>query len=129
MKSRYNNIDFMTADPNRRIVVTAGEIKKIVAEQLEAGAKDFYDSLAENIAIQNMAVVFWALHISQGFGKKRLQDLHDTIAGIYEIINSPIGQGSNADDYVDEIKKLGINLDADVKVEFIEKRKNKNVGR
>ena len=123
MKSRYNNIDFRAADPNRQIVVTAGEIKKIVAEQLEAGAKDFYNGIAKDIAIQNMGVVFWALHISQGFGKKRLQDLHDTIAGIYEIIGSPIGQGSNADDYVDEIKKLGINLDADVHVEFLEERK------
>lgn len=123
MKSRYSGIDFRTADPNRQIVVTAGEIRKIVAEQLDTEAKNFYDGLAENIAIQNMAVVFWALHISQGFGKKRLQDLHDTIAGIYEIINSPIGQGSNAEDYVDEIKKLGINLDTDVKVEFIEKKK------
>ena len=123
MKSRYSGIDFRTVDPNRQIVVTAGEIRKIVAEQLDTEAKNFYDGLAENIAIQNMAVVFWALHISQGFGKKRLQDLHDTIAGIYEIINSPIGQGSNTDDYVDEIKKLGINLDADVHVEFLEERK------
>ena len=123
MKSRYSGIDFRTADPNRQIAVTAGEIRKIVVEQLEAGAKDFYNGIAKDVAVQNMAIVFWALHISQGFGKKRLQDLHDTIAGIYEIINSPIGQGSNADDYVDEIKKLGINLDADVKVEFIEKKK------
>lgn len=123
MKSRYSGIDFRTADPNRQIVVTAGEIRKIVAEQLEAGAKDFYNGIAKDVAVQNMAIVFWALHISQGFGKKRLQDLHDTIAGIYEIINSPIGQGSNADDYVDEIKKLGINLDADVHVEFLEERK------
>ena len=123
MKSRYSGIDFRTADPNRQIVVTAGEIRKIVAEQLEAGTKDFYSRLARDIAIQNMGVVFWALHISQGFGKKRLQDLQDTVAGIYEIINSPIGQGSNAEDYVDEIKKIGIDLDADVKVEFIEKKK------
>lgn len=123
MKSRYSGIDFRTADSNRQIVVTAGEIRKIVAEQLEAGTKDFYSRLARDIAIQNMGVVFWALHISQGFGKKRLQDLQDTIAGIYEIINSPIGRGSDATDYVDEIKKLGINLDADVKVEFIEKKK------
>ena len=123
MKSRYNNIDFRTVDPNRQIVVTAGEIRKIVAEQLEARTKDFYNGIAKDVAVQNMAVVFWALHISQGFGKKRLQDLHDTIAGIYEIINSPIGRGSNATDYVDEIKKLGIDLDTDVKVEFIEKKK------
>ena len=123
MKSRYSGIDFRTADPNRQIVVTAGEIRKIVAEQLDTEAKNFYDGLAENIAIQNMAVVFWALHISQGFGKKRLQDLHDTIAGIYEIINSPIGRGTDATDYVDEIKKLGIDLDTDVRVEFLEKRK------
>lgn len=122
MKSRYNNIDFRTADPNRQIVVTAGEIRKIVAEQLEAGAKDFYNGIAKDVAVQNMAIAFWALHISQGFGKKRLQDLHDTIAGIYEIINSPIGRGSDATDYVDEIKKLGIDLDTDVKVEFIENR-------
>ena len=123
MKSRYSGIDFRTADPNRQIVVTAGEIKKIVVEQLEAGAKDFYNGIAKDVAVQNMAIVFWALHISQGFGKKRLQDLHDTIAGIYEIINSPIGRGSDATNYVDEIKKIGIDLDTDVRVEFLEKRK------
>lgn len=123
MKSRYSGVDFRTADPTRQIVVTAGEIKKIVAEQLESGVKDFYNGIAKDVAVQNMAIVFWALHISQGLGKKHLQDLHDTIAGIYEIINSPIGRESNATDYVDEIKKLSINLDADVKVEFIEKKK------
>lgn len=64
--------DFFSANDNRRVVTTVGEIKKAYRKEYEAQAAELFEETKKDIIAQLMATCMVELNKEFGFGKKRL---------------------------------------------------------
>lgn len=110
-------------DPARRLRQKR-VLEQRVHDEARKQADAIYEECAKEIAPQMMAVVLYTLHISFGFGKKRIKDFMASFNGTETMMmekGAVLGRNFDADDikkYVEN--KFDIKLDIS-EIQFKEK--------
>ena len=92
--------------PNRKL--TAAQKKALIPE-IEKEILYYQDKFY----VENTAAILWTLHITFGFGKKRLKEfwdayfqIHDEIVENYQL--DDLGEGMV---YKDKLKRIGVDIE------------------
>lgn len=112
IKAKVDNI--FTADDNRKILISCGEIKKAFDEEYSKRCDEIYASITQDITVQLMATVLFELNKEFGFGKKRLQRVQSGTESLFKLMEEGIlGKKFTTEDLIKYMKeKYDIELDA-----------------
>lgn len=73
MKARSKNVDIFNCDPNRTVIMSAGQLKKAFDDEFDKRSDEIFEECKKDIVPQLMAVCMVELDTEFGFKKKRLQ--------------------------------------------------------
>lgn len=114
MKARSRNIDIFKCDPNRTVVITAGQLKEMFEKEYDKRAAEVFEECKRDIVPQLMAVCMFELDTEFGFKKKRLQRFKDGVEAYFLTMLSGgfCGKEFNTQTCIDVMRdKYGINVE------------------
>lgn len=115
MKCRTGCVNVFGVPDDRRIVITAGEIKRQFSAEYKAREAELFEQLAHDITAQLMATALTELNLEFGFGRDRLTRFKTGVEGLFTAMahDGIMGKKFTAQNCIDLIRdKYGIDLDA-----------------
>lgn len=115
MKCRTGCDNVFSVPDDRRIVITAGEIKRQFNEEYKAREAELFAQLSHDITAQLMATVLTELNLEFGFGRDRLTRFKTGVEGLFTSMahDGILGKQFTAQNCIDLMRdKYGIDLDA-----------------
>ena len=109
----------MVSSLKARTINTREEIKRQVSKQLEDGYEEIFRKAANDVFIQNLAVMLWTMETRFGWKGKRLRDLTDALHDTDDMMCNPskIHHRFSPLDCEKHLKeKYGIDLRSEFKV-------------
>lgn len=115
MKCRTGCANVFGVPDDRRIVITAGEIKRQFNAEYKAREAELFEQLAHDITAQLMATALTELNLEFGFGRDRLTRFKTGVEGLFTSMahDGIFGKKFTAQNCIDLMRdKYGIDLDA-----------------
>lgn len=115
MKSKIKVDNVFNVPDNRRVVITAGEMKKNFEREYNARAQEMFEQIKRDVVAQLMATAMAELNKEFGFGKKRLRRFKAGVEGLFIAMarDGIMGREFTTQNCIDLMRdKYGIDLDA-----------------